>query len=58
VDDGVGFSPETAAARAEEGHLGLRGLTDLVADAGGLMTVDSGPGKGTRLHLQMPIEGG
>jgi two-component system, NarL family, sensor kinase len=58
VDDGVGFSPETAAARAGEGHLGLRGLTELVADAGGLMTVDSSPGAGTRLHLQMPLEGG
>jgi signal transduction histidine kinase len=55
VDDGVGFSPETAAARAEEGHLGLRGLTELVADAGGRLTIDSSPGQGTRMHLEMPL---
>jgi two-component system NarL family sensor kinase len=56
VDDGVGFTPEAAARRAEEGHLGLRGLTDLIADAGGQLTIDSGPGQGTRVHLELPID--
>lgn len=55
VDDGIGFTPETAAARAEAGHLGLRGLTDLVADAGGQLTIDSSPGHGTRMHVAVPI---
>jgi signal transduction histidine kinase len=55
TDDGVGFTPETAAARVEEGHLGLRGLDGLASAAGGRLDVQSTPGKGTRLHLEVPI---
>ncbi len=55
VDDGVGFTPETATARAEEGHLGLRGLDGLAAAAGGRLDVQSAPGEGTRLHLEVPL---
>jgi len=55
VDDGVGFTPETAAARVEEGHLGLRGLDGLAAAAGGRLDVQSTPGEGTRLHLEVPF---
>jgi signal transduction histidine kinase len=55
VDDGVGFTPETAAARAGEGHLGLRGLADLVSGAGGHLDIDSSPGNGTRLHVEVPV---
>jgi signal transduction histidine kinase len=55
VDDGIGFTPETAKARADEGHLGLRGLDGLAAAAGGKMDVQSTPGKGTRLHLEVPL---
>ncbi|HEX3906561.1 MAG TPA: ATP-binding protein [Mycobacteriales bacterium] len=55
ADDGVGFSEETAAARAAEGHVGLRGLADLVADASGRLQIESSPGNGTRLRLELPI---
>jgi len=55
VDDGVGFTPETATARAEEGHLGLRGLDGLAVAAGGRLDVQSAPGEGTRLHLEVPL---
>jgi signal transduction histidine kinase len=55
VDDGVGFTPETAAARVSEGHLGLRGLDGLAAAAGGRLDVQSTPGEGTRLHLEVPF---
>ena len=55
VDDGVGFTEQAAAARAAEGHVGLRGLADLVTAAGGRLQVDSSPGNGTRLHLALPI---
>ena len=55
VDDGVGFTPETAAARVEEGHLGLRGLDGLAAAAGGRLDVQSTPGEGTRLRLEVPF---
>jgi signal transduction histidine kinase len=55
TDDGVGFTPETAAARAEEGHLGLRGLRDLLAEAGGEVHFDSTPGVGTRARVKVPL---
>lgn len=50
-DDGRGFDPERHPA---EGHLGLRGLRDLVRDAGGSLDVASRPGAGTRVRLDVP----
>jgi two-component system, NarL family, sensor kinase len=55
VDDGVGFTTETKAARQQEGHLGLRGLDGLAAAAGGRLDVQSTSGEGTRLHLEVPF---
>ena len=52
VDDGVGFDPEAAVGA---GHLGLRGLTDLVADVEGRLHVESAAGKGTSVHATVPI---
>jgi two-component system, NarL family, sensor kinase len=53
-DDGRGFSRlEEDRARAE-GHIGLRLLSDLVADAGGTLHVKSRPGAGTELRLEVP----
>ncbi|MFL6137607.1 MAG: sensor histidine kinase [Frankiaceae bacterium] len=54
-DDGVGFDPATARASVAEGHLGLRGLADRVADAGGRLRVDAAPGEGTRMHVEVPL---
>jgi two-component system NarL family sensor kinase len=54
-DDGMGFVPEHAAHSAKDGHFGLQGLTDLVADAGGSFVVDSEPGAGTRVRVEVPI---
>ncbi|MGI8646065.1 MAG: sensor histidine kinase, partial [Nocardioides sp.] len=51
TDDGVGFEP---GERTEPGHLGLRGLSSLAADAGGSLRVRSGPGTGTTVHLEVP----
>jgi len=52
IDDGVGFDPEAAVGA---GHLGLRGLTDLVADVEGHLHVESAAGKGTSVHATVPI---
>jgi signal transduction histidine kinase len=46
-DDGAG------GARAEGGS-GLRGLADRVASVGGVLRVDSPPGRGTRLEADLP----
>jgi signal transduction histidine kinase len=52
-DDGVGFEPPPANA-PPDGHLGLRLLADLARDAGGSLAVDSAPGAGTRVVLEVP----
>jgi two-component system NarL family sensor kinase len=54
-DDGVGFDAESAAARRRGGHVGLRLLSELVADAGGHVDVASAPGAGTRVVVELPL---
>ena len=48
TDDGVGFDPRQDAA-----GVGLRGLRDLIAEAGGRLEVRSRPGDGTTVHLEV-----
>jgi signal transduction histidine kinase len=47
MDDGVG------GADASRGS-GLRGLADRVAALDGTLSLDSPPGRGTRLHAEIP----
>ena len=54
ADDGRGFDAAQRADRAEQGHVGLSLLGDLVAQAGGTLTVDSTPGHGTTVTLEVP----
>jgi signal transduction histidine kinase len=49
TDDGVG------GADAAQGS-GLRGLGDRVAALDGTLSVDSPPGRGTRLHVEIPCD--
>ena len=49
TDDGIG------GADAAEGS-GLRGLGDRVAALDGTLSLDSPPGRGTRLHVEIPCE--
>ena len=53
-DDGQGFTPDQAQARAQAGHLGLIGLRERVALAGGELEVDSEPGRGTAVVFALP----
>lgn len=53
-DDGRGFDSATHTARTGVGHLGLRSLGDLLADAGGTLTVRAAPGAGTRVDVAVP----
>jgi two-component system NarL family sensor kinase len=55
ADDGRGFSPDAADAAREDGHLGLRVLADMARDAGGRLDIDSEPGRGTRVLLEVPV---
>ena len=52
-DDGRGFDP---VAKVAEGHVGLRLIADLAAEAGGAFTVVSRPGAGTVVRLEVSFE--
>jgi two-component system NarL family sensor kinase len=49
-DDGRGFDPATAGG---DGHFGLRSIEDLVREAGGRLQVDSAPGEGARVSVEV-----
>lgn len=49
-DDGKGFDP---AERRRAGH-GLRTMAERAASLGGALTIESTPGDGTRLRLEIP----
>jgi signal transduction histidine kinase len=55
VDDGVGFDTELLQSRAADGHVGLRALRDLVRHSGGDVHVESTPGSGTAVHVEVPL---
>ncbi|MCF6470329.1 hypothetical protein FAF44_18265 [Nonomuraea sp. MG754425] len=50
ADDGRGFEPRTASRR------GLATLADRLDALGGSLTVDSGPGEGTRVNAWVPVD--
>jgi signal transduction histidine kinase len=55
-DDGKGFSEEDTRRRRQEGHLGTSAAVDRAEEAGGTLTIDSEPGRGTLVVLTLPIE--
>jgi signal transduction histidine kinase len=54
-DDGRGFVPGPARRAEDKRHFGLRILHDLAQDAGGTLTIDSKPGGGTRVRIEVPV---
>lgn len=53
ADVGAGF--DTASAESTgEGHFGLSMLRDLAHQAGAKLEVDSAPGSGTRVRVEVP----
>src|SRR5262249_62075211 len=53
-DDGTGFDPALALDHPEDGHFGLRILTDVAADAGADLLLATAPGAGCRWRLEVP----
>ena len=49
-DDGRGFDPGGAA---DDEHFGLRILADLARDSGGALAIDSAPGTGSRISIEV-----
>ena len=56
TDDGRGFDPASVAERREAGHMGLSILEELARSAGGTLAVESAPGEGTTVRLQVPAQ--
>ncbi|GGQ49327.1 GAF domain-containing sensor histidine kinase [Streptomyces flaveolus] len=52
TDDGSGFDPRTV--RRAGRHLGLVSMRDRANGAGGTLTVESAPGKGTTIEMEVP----
>jgi len=55
TDLGKGFTPEAALAAGVTG--GLSGLYERGALLGGRVTVESAPGRGTRVSAELPLTG-
>jgi signal transduction histidine kinase len=55
-DNGCGFEP-TSWDVSKRGHFGLLGIKERVASLFGMLSVDSVPGRGTRLLVTVPIKG-
>lgn len=55
-DDGCGFDEEQAASRAANGGLGLVGMSERAALAGGRLRLRSVKGAGTHVSARFPIE--
>ena len=53
-DTGVGFDP--AKNQLLPGHLGLTSISERVHALGGTLFIDSYPGKGTRLKVDISLE--
>ncbi|CAM5537154.1 Oxygen sensor histidine kinase NreB OS=Streptomyces alboniger OX=132473 GN=CP975_07525 PE=4 SV=1 [Streptomyces alboniger] len=52
TDDGTGFDPQ--AIRRAGRHLGLVSMRDRASGVGGRLTVESAPGKGTTIEMEVP----
>jgi len=52
TDDGSGFDPKSI--RRAGRHLGLVSMRDRTSGVGGTLTVDSAPGKGTTIEMEVP----
>ncbi|MDR2986097.1 MAG: histidine kinase [Nocardiopsaceae bacterium] len=53
-DDGTGFDPAPVLGNPEDGHFGLRILTDVAASAGADLLLATAPGAGCRWKLEVP----
>jgi signal transduction histidine kinase len=49
-DDGVGFEPHAT----KDGHFGLHGIRDRATQVGGRATINSAPGEGSTLTIELP----
>lgn len=53
-DDGTGFDPGALPGRVAAGHIGLASQLERVQSAGGTLEIESAPGRGTRVEVDVP----
>jgi signal transduction histidine kinase len=58
TDDGVGFDVNAPPKYERGSGLGLVGMRERVALVGGTCTVESEPGRGTRIIIELPVKEG
>jgi signal transduction histidine kinase len=51
-DDGMGFEPDARSSRGK--RLGLTSMRDRAYALGGRLTIDSAPGRGSTVRLEVP----
>ena len=56
-DDGCGFDPDTVLRVDHKQHWGLLGIEERVALVGGRSQIHSGPGEGTTIYINIPLQG-
>ncbi|MDQ3926759.1 MAG: sensor histidine kinase [Actinomycetota bacterium] len=57
-DDGVGFDPSRTATEVKDrtsGGFGLQGMRERIEQAGGSLCVESAPGEGSTLAVELPM---
>ncbi len=56
-DDGAGFDPKAIEHPLDSGRgLGIMGMRERAALFGGTVRIDSKPGKGTKVHVSIPLD--
>ncbi|OGO22801.1 MAG: hypothetical protein A2144_07775 [Chloroflexi bacterium RBG_16_50_9] len=56
-DDGKGFYVDKVMAQEDEKWLGIFGMKERASLIGGKVTLESAPGEGTTLYLDVPVQG-
>ena len=54
-DDGIGFDPASVQAAVGEGRMGLRQMEERVQALGGVLRVESEPGRGATVHVEISL---
>lgn len=56
-DNGQGFTlPHRWIEFARRGHLGIVSMSERASEAGGILEIDSHPGKGTTVRVKVPVQ--
>lgn len=53
-DEGCGFDVNSKAREIERSGFGLLSVDERIESIGGILAIDSAPGKGTEIHLRIP----